>query len=103
LRARPRGSVCRAWFQDVPRSPAVLARSSAPDLEHRGKILRNQPVGSPHERPVEAVGRRCARHAVHRCRPSGAGKSSIVNATLARDPQIALSISFTSRAMRPGK
>lgn len=25
--------------------------------------------------------------------PSGAGKSSIVNATLARDPQIALSIS----------
>ena len=35
--------------------------------------------------------------------PSGAGKSSIVNATLARDPQIALSISFTSRAMRPGE
>ena len=34
--------------------------------------------------------------------PSGAGKSSIVNATLARDAQIALSISFTSRAMRPG-
>ena len=35
--------------------------------------------------------------------PSGAGKSSIVNATLARDPQISLSISFTSRAMRPGE
>ncbi|MFL9584383.1 guanylate kinase [Stenotrophomonas sp. AB1(2024)] len=35
--------------------------------------------------------------------PSGAGKSSIVNATLARDPQIALSISFTSRVMRPGE
>ncbi|KQN96562.1 MULTISPECIES: guanylate kinase [Stenotrophomonas] len=35
--------------------------------------------------------------------PSGAGKSSIVNATLARDEQIALSISFTSRAMRPGE
>ncbi len=35
--------------------------------------------------------------------PSGAGKSSIVNATLARDPQIALSISFTSRAPRPGE
>ncbi|MCL7713104.1 guanylate kinase [Stenotrophomonas mori] len=35
--------------------------------------------------------------------PSGAGKSSLVNATLARDPQIALSISFTSRAMRPGE
>ena len=27
--------------------------------------------------------------------PSGAGKSSIVNAVQARDPQIALSISFT--------
>ena len=35
--------------------------------------------------------------------PSGAGKSSIVNAVLARDPQIALSISFTSRAPRPGE
>ena len=35
--------------------------------------------------------------------PSGAGKSSIVNAVLARDPQIALSISFTSRQPRPGE
>jgi guanylate kinase len=35
--------------------------------------------------------------------PSGAGKSSIVNAVLARDPEIALSISFTSRAARPGE
>lgn len=35
--------------------------------------------------------------------PSGAGKSSIVNAVLARDPQICLSISFTSRAPRPGE
>lgn len=35
--------------------------------------------------------------------PSGAGKSSIVNAVLARDPQIALSISFTSRRPRPGE
>jgi len=35
--------------------------------------------------------------------PSGAGKSSIVNAVLARDPQIALSISFTSRKPRPGE
>ena len=33
--------------------------------------------------------------------PSGAGKSSIVNACLARDPNICLSISFTSRAPRP--
>ncbi|MDO5505594.1 MAG: guanylate kinase [Pseudoxanthomonas suwonensis] len=35
--------------------------------------------------------------------PSGAGKSSIVNAVLARDPRIALSISFTSRPPRPGE
>ena len=35
--------------------------------------------------------------------PSGAGKSSIVNAVLARDPKICLSISFTSRAPRPGE
>ncbi len=35
--------------------------------------------------------------------PSGAGKSSIVNAVLKRDPQVALSISFTSRAPRPGE
>ena len=35
--------------------------------------------------------------------PSGAGKSSIVNACLARDGNIALSISFTSRAPRPGE
>ncbi|WP_256645624.1 guanylate kinase [Thermomonas paludicola] len=35
--------------------------------------------------------------------PSGAGKSSIVNAVLAHDPNIRLSISFTSRAPRPGE
>lgn len=35
--------------------------------------------------------------------PSGAGKSSIVNAVLARDPNICLSISFTSRQARPGE
>ena len=35
--------------------------------------------------------------------PSGAGKSSLVNACLARDPNITLSISFTSRAPRPGE
>ena len=35
--------------------------------------------------------------------PSGAGKSSIVNAVLARDAHIRLSISFTSRAPRPGE
>ncbi|NZA28200.1 guanylate kinase [Luteimonas sp. SJ-92] len=35
--------------------------------------------------------------------PSGAGKSSIVNACLARDRDICLSISFTSRAPRPGE
>ena len=35
--------------------------------------------------------------------PSGAGKSSIVNEVLARDTGIDLSISFTSRAPRPGE
>jgi len=35
--------------------------------------------------------------------PSGAGKSSIVNAVLERDPNISLSISFTSRQPRPGE
>ena len=35
--------------------------------------------------------------------PSGAGKSSLVNAVLAKEPGIALSISFTSRGMRPGE
>ena len=35
--------------------------------------------------------------------PSGAGKSSIVNAVLARDANISLSISFTSRKPRPGE
>ncbi|MBS7458407.1 guanylate kinase [Coralloluteibacterium stylophorae] len=35
--------------------------------------------------------------------PSGAGKSSIVNAVLARDRSISLSISFTSRQPRPGE
>ena len=35
--------------------------------------------------------------------PSGAGKSSIVNAVLARDHNIRLSISFTSRPPRPGE
>jgi len=35
--------------------------------------------------------------------PSGAGKSSIVNACLARDSKISLSISFTSRQPRPGE
>ena len=35
--------------------------------------------------------------------PSGAGKSSIVNAVLKDTPGIALSISYTSRAPRPGE
>ena len=35
--------------------------------------------------------------------PSGAGKSSLVNAVLAREPGIALSISITSRGPRPGE
>ncbi len=35
--------------------------------------------------------------------PSGAGKSSLVNALLARDANLVLSISYTTRAMRPGE
>lgn len=35
--------------------------------------------------------------------PSGAGKSSLVNAVLASTPGITLSISYTSRAPRPGE
>jgi guanylate kinase len=35
--------------------------------------------------------------------PSGAGKSSLVNAVLSRETSIALSISFTSRKARPGE
>jgi len=35
--------------------------------------------------------------------PSGAGKSSLVNALLQKDPDIALSVSFTTRAPRPGE
>ena len=35
--------------------------------------------------------------------PSGAGTSSIVNAVLKRLPDVALSISYTSRAPRPGE
>jgi guanylate kinase len=35
--------------------------------------------------------------------PSGAGKTSLVAALLARQPQLALSVSYTSRAPRPGE
>jgi len=35
--------------------------------------------------------------------PSGAGKSSLVNALLEREPDIELSISYTSRGPRPGE
>jgi len=35
--------------------------------------------------------------------PSGAGKSSLVNALLAQEPDIKLSISYTTRAPRPGE
>ena len=35
--------------------------------------------------------------------PSGGGKSSLVNAVLAEDPGLVLSISFTTRAPRPGE
>ncbi|MFO0043660.1 MAG: guanylate kinase, partial [Pseudomonadota bacterium] len=35
--------------------------------------------------------------------PSGGGKTSLVKALLEREPQIALSVSYTSRAPRPGE
>ena len=35
--------------------------------------------------------------------PSGAGKSSLVNALLEKDPDIGLSVSFTTRTPRPGE
>jgi guanylate kinase len=35
--------------------------------------------------------------------PSGAGKSSLVNALLAADPRLKLSVSYTTRAPRPGE
>lgn len=35
--------------------------------------------------------------------PSGAGKTSLVRALLAADPRVKLSISYTTRAMRPGE
>ena len=35
--------------------------------------------------------------------PSGAGKTSLVKALLEREPRIALSVSYTSRAPRPGE
>jgi guanylate kinase len=37
------------------------------------------------------------------CAPSGAGKTSLVKALLAADPQIRLSVSFSTREPRPGE
>ncbi|HEX9803974.1 MAG TPA: guanylate kinase [Gammaproteobacteria bacterium] len=37
------------------------------------------------------------------CAPSGAGKTSLVNALLERDPDIELSVSYTTRAPRAGE
>jgi guanylate kinase len=37
------------------------------------------------------------------CAPSGAGKTSLVRALLAREPLVSLSISHTTRAIRPGE
>src|SRR6476469_7203095 len=63
---------------------------------HGGLVLTN------HETPI--ADRRPMRGTLYIvAAPSGAGKSSLVNACLARDPGIALSISFTSRAPRPGE
>lgn len=37
------------------------------------------------------------------CAPSGAGKTSLVKALLAREPNARLSVSYTTRAARPGE
>jgi len=37
------------------------------------------------------------------CAPSGAGKTSLVKALLAREPAVRLSVSHTTRAIRPGE
>lgn len=37
------------------------------------------------------------------CAPSGAGKTSLVKALLVRDPRVRLSVSYTTRARRPGE
>jgi len=37
------------------------------------------------------------------CAPSGAGKTSLVNALLEREPDLELSVSFTTRTPRPGE
>jgi guanylate kinase len=37
------------------------------------------------------------------CAPSGAGKTSLVRALLEREPDVRLSVSHTTRAMRPGE
>jgi len=37
------------------------------------------------------------------CAPSGAGKTSLVNALLEREPDIELSISYTTRHARTGE
>ncbi|MGH8677407.1 MAG: guanylate kinase, partial [Burkholderiales bacterium] len=37
------------------------------------------------------------------CAPSGAGKTTLVKALLERDSRIHLSVSYTTRAMRPGE
>ena len=37
------------------------------------------------------------------CAPSGAGKTSLVNALLDREPDIELSVSYTTRAPREGE
>ena len=50
------------------------------------------PATDPHEGNVLIV-----------AAPSGAGKSTLVNALLAADPAVKLSISYTTRAPRPGE
>src|SRR5690606_4316729 len=101
-----------------PRSPR--AGRPAPRFPDAGVQPRGQYAGfeigrCPHHpgrgRPEgadRAAARASAEHRMSGCffivaAPSGAGKSSLVNALLAADPDLALSISYTSRPPRPGE
>lgn len=63
-------------------------------------------AGEPSRVPASAFNHRTGEYAGNLLMvvaPSGAGKSSLVNALLAEDPRILLSVSCTTRAPRPGE
>ncbi len=52
---------------------------------------------------LDSLDDQCAGNVFMVVAPSGAGKSTLVNALLAREPNIRLSVSFTTRPPRPGE